>query len=55
MEVLHDGQKVSYSKFISRVLTRGRYYVAVLGNHPFYQLRTTIYPVPPYPDPRPGC
>jgi HEAT repeat protein len=51
MEVLHDGQKIRYSKFISRVLTRGRYYVAVLGNHPFYQLRTTMYPVPPYQEP----
>lgn len=52
MEVLHDGQKVRYSKFITRVLTKGRYYLAVLGNHPFYQLRTTLYPVPPYQDPR---
>jgi len=52
MEVLHDGQKVRYSKFITRVLTKGRYYLAVLGNHPFYQLRTTGYPVPPIQDPR---
>ncbi|MCI0624022.1 MAG: HEAT repeat domain-containing protein [Acidobacteria bacterium] len=52
MEVLHDGQKVRYSKFITRVLTKGRYYLAVLGNHPFYQLRTTAYPVPPLQDPR---
>jgi cellulose synthase operon protein C len=52
MEVLHDGQKLRYSKFITRVLTPGRYYLAVLGNHPFYQLRSTLYPVPPYQDPR---
>jgi len=52
MEVLHDGQKVRYSKFITRVLTKGRYYLAVLGNHPFYQLRTTSFPVPPVQDPR---
>jgi hypothetical protein len=51
MEVLHDGQKLRYSKFITRVLTPGRYYLAVLGNHPFYQLRSTLYPVPPYQDP----
>jgi len=50
MEVLHDGQKRRYSKFISRVLTKGKYYLKVLGNHPFYLLRTTIYPVPPYED-----
>lgn len=50
MEVLHDGQKVRYSKFITRVLTPGRYYLAVLGNHPSYVLRTTVYPVPPYQD-----
>ncbi len=51
MEVLHDGQKVRYSKFITRVLTQGRYYLAVLGNHPFYQLRTTVYLAPPYSNP----
>ncbi|HEY2932838.1 MAG TPA: hypothetical protein VGK99_13930, partial [Acidobacteriota bacterium] len=51
MEVLHDGQKVRYSKFISRVLTPGRYYLAVLGNHPFYLLRSTVYPMPPYQNP----
>lgn len=51
MEILHDGQKIRYSKFITRVLSRGRYYLAVLGNHPFYVLRSTLYPVPPYQDP----
>ena len=52
MEVLHDGQKVRYSKFITRVLSKGRYYLAVLANHPFYLLRTTLYPVPPYTNPQ---
>lgn len=51
MEVLHDGQKIRYSKFISRVLTPGRYYLSVLGNHPSYILRSTSYPVPPYDNP----
>src|SRR5438093_2521426 len=52
MEVPHDGQKVRYSKLITRVLSKGRYYLAVLANHPFYLLRTTLYPVPPYTNPQ---
>src|SRR5262249_3088724 len=31
---------------------KGTYYVCVVANHPFYQLRTEGYDVPPYTDPR---
>jgi hypothetical protein len=59
MEIIHDregnpmrGQEERYSKHISRVLTRGTYYLEVNANHPDYILRTRKLPVPPYHDPR---
>jgi hypothetical protein len=39
-------------KFAPRVIAPGRYYVRVMGNHPFYKLETATYPVPPYEDAR---
>lgn len=38
-------------KFIARVLQPGKYYLRVMGNHPFFQLRTALYDPPPYSDP----
>lgn len=38
-------------KFIARVLDPGKYYVRVMGNHPFFRLRTEVYDVPPFHDP----
>ncbi len=50
MEIIHDRQEFRYSKFITRVLRRGTYFLQVNANHPHYVLRTTVYPVPPYQD-----
>lgn len=49
-EVRHDdqGDELLAWKFVTRVLTPGRYYLAVRPNHPVYTLRTAIYDVPPY-------
>lgn len=58
MEIIHDregnptrGREERYSKHISRVLTRGTYYLEVSANHPDFVLRTRKLPVPPYEDP----
>ncbi|MFL5245089.1 MAG: discoidin domain-containing protein [Gemmataceae bacterium] len=55
MEIIHDregnpmrGVEERYSKHISRVLTKGTYYLEVNANHPDYLLRTRKLPVPPY-------
>ena len=43
---------LSGNKFTTRVFKeKGTYYVRVKANHPFYQLRTTVYEVPPYTQP----
>jgi len=49
-EVRHDdqGDELLAWKFITRILTPGRYYLAVRPNHPVYTLRTAVYDVPPY-------
>jgi len=49
-EVRHDaqGDNLLDWKFITRTLTKGTYYLEVKANHPVYQLRTTLYPIPPY-------
>jgi hypothetical protein len=39
-------------KFTPRVIHPGTYYLRVMGNHPAYQLRTSLYDPPPYDDPR---
>ncbi len=36
------------NKFTTRVITKGTYYILVDACHPDYQLRTRLYPVPPY-------
>ncbi|MFO1502154.1 MAG: hypothetical protein U1G07_27905, partial [Verrucomicrobiota bacterium] len=38
-------------KFIARVIGPGTYFVRVMGNHPFFRLRTVVYDPPPYTDP----
>ena len=48
----HEVQALPGNKFTTRLITKGTYYVRVDANHPFYQLRTSVYDVPPYKDPR---
>ncbi|MFN0122223.1 MAG: hypothetical protein ACKV2V_17145 [Blastocatellia bacterium] len=48
----HEVQALPGNKFTPRIVTRGTYYVRVDANHPFYQLRTSLYDPPPYGDPR---
>lgn len=48
----HEVQALPGNKFTTRVLTKGTYYVKVEARHPAYQLRTYIYDVAPYTDPR---
>jgi len=49
----HEVQALPGNKFTTRVLNEpGRYYVRVQARHPFYKLRTAVYDVPPYRDPR---
>jgi len=49
---LHDNQTKLRNKFLTHVISKGRYYIRVNANHPAYKLRTTLYDVPPYDDPR---
>lgn len=44
----HEVQAAPGNKFTTRVLTKGTYYIRVDANHPFYQLRTSTYDLPPY-------
>ncbi len=49
----HEDQALNGNKFTTRVFREaGTYFVRVKANHPFYQLRTSVYEVPPYNDPR---
>ncbi|MBY0503189.1 MAG: HEAT repeat domain-containing protein [Bryobacteraceae bacterium] len=49
----HEVQAMQGNKFTTRVLREaGTYYVRVVANHPEYKLRTRVYGVPPYTDPR---
>lgn len=54
VEIRHDDQNDALvdHKFITRVLTPGRYYVAVKSNDPRWNLTTVVYDVPPYKNPR---
>ncbi len=52
MEMVHDRERARFSKFISRTLIKGRYYLEIDARHPDYRLRTKCLPVPPYTDPR---
>ncbi len=53
-EIRHDDQsdELVGFKFVSRVLTPGQYYLSIKANHPRWSLRTVLYDVPPYNDPR---
>lgn len=53
-EIRHDDQndELVGFKFLTRVLTPGRYYLSVKANHPRWGLRTVLFDVPPYNDPR---
>lgn len=48
----HEIQALPGNKFTVRTITRGEYFVRVDANHVLYQLRTSVYDVPPYDDPR---
>ncbi len=50
MEMVHDRERPRFSKFLSRTLTKGRYYLEVDARHPDYTLRTKLLPIPPYFD-----
>lgn len=52
MEIVHDRERERYSKVITRVFTKGTYFLEVNANHPRYLLRTYKYPVPPYDNPQ---
>ncbi len=52
MEIVHDRERERYSKSISRVFTKGTYYLEVNANHPRYKIRSYKYPAPPYDDPK---
>jgi len=53
-EIRHDDQadELVGFKFLSRVITPGRYFLSVKANHPQWSLRTHLFDVPPYSDPR---
>lgn len=53
VEIRHDDQTDALvdHKFITRVLTPGKYFLKVKSNDPQWSLRTTLYDVPPYQDP----
>lgn len=49
----HEVQALPGNKFTPRIIRQnGTYYVRVRANHPEYKLRTRLYDVPPYSDPR---
>ncbi len=53
VSVPHEVQALPGNKYTTRVLREeGDYYVRVVANHPEYRLRTRLYGVPPYGDPR---
>ncbi|MGH9444423.1 MAG: hypothetical protein ACRD3O_01580 [Terriglobia bacterium] len=54
VEIRHDDQTDALvdHKFITRVLTPGRYYLSVKSNVPRWSLNTVLYDVPPYQNPR---
>ncbi len=53
-EIRHDDQndELVGFKFLTRVLTPGKYFLKIKANHPAWSLRTTLFDVPPYQDPR---
>lgn len=51
MEIVHDRERVRYSKSLVRTLAKGTYYLRVNANHPAYVLRSRTSGVPPFDDP----
>lgn len=51
MEIVHDRERVRYSKNLVRTFARGTYYLRVNANHPAYVLRSRTSEVPPFEDP----
>ncbi len=51
MEIVHDRERVRYSKNLVRVFTKGSFYLRVNANHPAYVLRSRVAVVPPFDDP----
>ncbi len=53
VSIPHEVQALPGNKYTTRVLREaGDYYVRVVANHPEYRLRTRVYDVAPYADPR---
>jgi hypothetical protein len=53
VSVPHEVQALPGNKYTTRVLKEpGDYYVRVVANHPEYRLRTRLYDVAPYSDPK---
>ncbi|MBM3760668.1 MAG: hypothetical protein FJW36_10525 [Acidobacteria bacterium] len=53
VSVPHEVQALPGNKYTTRVFKEaGDYYVRVLANHPEYRLRTRLYDLPPYSDPK---
>ncbi|HUS06230.1 MAG TPA: HEAT repeat domain-containing protein [Bryobacteraceae bacterium] len=51
--VPHEVQALPGNKFTTRILKDpGSYYIRVVANHPEYKLRSFVYDVPPYDNPR---
>ena len=49
----HEVQALPGNKFAPRILKQsGTYYARVRANHPEFKLRTRVYDLPPYSDPR---
>ncbi|WP_165063838.1 HEAT repeat domain-containing protein [Paludisphaera rhizosphaerae] len=51
MEIIHDRERVRYSKNLVRRFTKGVYYLRVNANHPAYVLRSKTSDLPPFDDP----
>jgi len=53
VSVPHEVQALPGNKYTTRVFSEpGDYYVRVVANHPEYRLRTRLYDVAPYADPK---
>ncbi len=53
VSIPHEVQALPGNKYTTRVLRQeGEYYLRVVANHPEYRLRTRVYDVAPYSDPK---
>jgi hypothetical protein len=53
VSIPHEVQALPGNKYTTRVLKEaGDYYLRVVANHPEYRLRTRLYDLPPYTDPK---